>query len=369
MQLSMQVSKNILNSVASFFINEFKESKEETKTYQKCKVCKRKVLHMRHHLLTHEDILYPCSTCGSVYQSLRGLNMHKNIKHTHHLSYYCETCDRGFHNASNLATHKKRHLEIDSFPFKCHYAWGKSCYYIPFITKPCFSRFEQTHQLQNHMKYRHGNVDDSRYKPEDQVADSFKEANLLFSRDHQNTICFNDCKELNSDKKARIDFHLYEFQLHGVNLFVEVDENCHDENKQSEEGERMITISQALRLNEDIGHLPIVWIRFNPSIYYTDGVFKNEPLQERITALLGVIDLFKVIQLSKPVNLVYMYYHTEKGLPIIDQRLKNLLLPEFHARVVDRSKQETDEAKNITNLLLKKSQEGEEEEDEEEDEE
>jgi hypothetical protein len=58
---------------------------------------------------------------------------------------------------------------------------------------------------------------------------------------------------------------------------------------------------------------PTLWIRFNPNAFKVDGTTKRVPRHVRYAALLAAMRL----PVSRPTTILYMYYDTQQGEPVI----------------------------------------------------
>ncbi len=59
-----------------------------------------------------KDKCIPCTVCGRMYSSKRGLSDHMVVKHTGHFKYWCGTCQKGFASRSNYDCHMNKHQGI-----------------------------------------------------------------------------------------------------------------------------------------------------------------------------------------------------------------------------------------------------------------
>ena len=105
-------------------------------------------------------------------------------------------------------------------------------------------------------------------------------------------------------------------------VVVEIDENQHEKYDCSCENKRLMEISQ------DVGHRPIVFIRFNPDSYINrnnemvnscwktnkSGIFiinkeKNDEWKNRLNALSEQIEYWSTNKTEKTVEIVHLYYN------------------------------------------------------------
>jgi len=88
---------------------------------------------------------------------------------------------------------------------------------------------------------------------------------------------------------------------------IENDEHSHEGNPIVDEVNRMIKATEVLQRNGQT--LPIVWIRFNPDVYYIDGVKQTTSNTERFDKVIELMDhMIKHQNELKPMNIIYLFY-------------------------------------------------------------
>ena len=107
-----------------------------------------------------------------------------------------------------------------------------------------------------------------------------------------------------SCSKKRID-GIYDCTTHYV--FLEVDEFQHKKGKYECEIIRMKNLSQ------EFGGTPVIFIRFNPDLYKTDGKTFRANIEGRMPLLMDTIKKLKTHKCNNLLSVIYLYYDGFNG--------------------------------------------------------
>ena len=83
-----------------------------------CKKCGKELDHaraLRLHMQLHKEKTFTCDVCGGKFYDRKGLEDHKNIKHTGKLDFACEECEKRFPTSSYLTSHQRSHTDLKSY--------------------------------------------------------------------------------------------------------------------------------------------------------------------------------------------------------------------------------------------------------------
>lgn len=256
-----------------------------------CDICNKAFTqssHLTTHKKTHEKVLRRCEYEGCDYETYEELFFEKHIRAKHVKTCICDICNKSFFTKTYLERHMLAHS--DERQFLCTY-------------DKCFRRFKRKDILNEHIKKYHLEKWQQQQKIQEEKVAQFLDANnILYKREHHITF---DCLEI--DKKyARIDFVL---NVNGGIIFLEIDENQHRFGEYSVlcDMSRMSRVMESLAIEGNT--LPILWIRYNPDIFYIDsGKVKIDDIQKQ-TMLLHQIINWRPIQ---PMEIQYMYYDVDE---------------------------------------------------------
>jgi len=181
-----------------------------------------------------------------------------------------------------------------------------------------FNRHPTREALSYHVQYRHtaSGLAEGK-KTEDQLAAFLTKDGHLFDRDRSNSVAVNRC--VGNDTAAppttsRVrfpDFRLLSFQEMGVLLLLENDEGAHHDRTACDLA-RMIEVNTSLRKGGSVGDEGhIVWIRFNPHMFYVNNDMYNPSIGERFKKLNEVLDDIKNGKLAlhpSKISIIYLFY-------------------------------------------------------------
>jgi len=161
-------------------------------------------------------------------------------------------------------------------------------------------------------------------KEEEAVAAVLKADGMIFERERHISY---ECITSDDKKFAKLDFLI---ERPDKRVILEVDERQHKNVAYDIKCDlsRMTYVMAAIACTDNVR--PTLWIRFNPNGYSVDGY----PMRTRKKAKYA--KLLSVIKDTKPLDgtqVIYMYYDTERGLPVIckdstySARMKAMLGP------------------------------------------
>jgi len=252
---------------------------------------------IKHHIITHMrthtgERPYKCTDCEATFAIISNLHTHIRI-HTGERPYKCTECDVSFTQAGALRGHIRVHT--GEKPYKCN---------------ECESAFTHNHSLKWHMR-THTPEFISRRKVEESKLEKLFNENCpnAFVREYTTD---HTCLTMTKNH-SRVDFL---FPNHGkFHVVVEVDEHQHVYYSQICETSRMNNIVSAWRLGGN--SIPIVFIRYNPHAFVVDGTTKRTTIGERHKKLIELLDHIRNTEPVKEVQIFYMFYDTEGGVPTV----------------------------------------------------
>lgn len=272
----------------------------------------------RHQLVHTDDKPYPCDKCTNEYRSHESLQEHIRRHHTKVYSHFCkyDKCDAKFFSNNDLSLHVKRyHTKIRPYACDlCEYSFFRSIDLTrhkndvhelneKYKCEHCDMKFKRKESLTPHFKYNHTEEGIRiRKKKEYDVALLLKFHNIPYKPEHHiNFKCINS-----DDTFCRIDFVILR---DGMTICLEVDEEQHSWYSQSCETRRMAQVFQTLMI--DGNTLPIVFIRYNPDVFYTNGVKQRIPKKQRQETLIN-----EITNCSYTSNTIkYLFYNTTDTIP------------------------------------------------------
>ena len=161
-----------------------------------------------------------------------------------------------------------------------------------------------------HYKSFHTEAGIKRHKKEEErIEKLLNKFNVNFTREHN-----IDFKCISSGTNARVDFII---QDNGRLIFLEVDENQHNDRNIGCECTRMSKIHETLAVEGNT--IPITFIRYNPNAFKIDGI------TQKITKAVREVELIKTLldrshmiyTNDKPLAILYLNYSTINKLPEI----------------------------------------------------
>lgn len=188
-----------------------------------------------------------------------------------------------------------------NYPSRCEQHAIPSAEYTNIIEKPC-NICKLTYFLgsKNICDYCQGVQDKIHHKKEDKIKKLFDANNITYSHD---LIIDRSCSCKRPDFVIEYP-HFY--------LIVEVDENQHSSYPCECEQSRMIQI------HNDCKGTPVIFIRYNPDDYTTNGI-KYPWNKSRETTLLKVIKSFDNIDdWFRPLSVMYLFYDGYDGKHAIE---------------------------------------------------
>jgi hypothetical protein len=138
----------------------------------------------------------------------------------------------------------------------------------------------------------------------DYIKEQFKDLTLIFDKQTQDS-----CSKRRPDILLDLGYQV---------IIIEIDENQHEDYQEICENKRTMEISQ------DLGHRPVVFIRFNPDAYnnitscwapnklgiLTIKKSKQKEWSERLEKLKETVNYWLNNQTQKTINVVYLFYDT-----------------------------------------------------------
>ena len=290
--------------------------------------------HMVAHKRSHDGVKpYLCDFIGCDYSSVTGSQMtdHKRT-HTGEKPYVCNFTGCDFRSAqrSNLTEHERTHLGLKEFncdmegcTFVCSTNSSLTKHKrLHSTAKPfgcdileCNASFKQKSHLTRHKQRYHTKEGMNRKKIHEERLRKFLKQH--YAVDEEVHIRYKDGCVPNPDKYcSRVDFGVVE--ITSAVVIVECDEWKHESYLTSCECSRMEQTSEAIIKSGDTR--PIVYIRFNPNDTYTvDGVVQKANKKSREEQLLLLLKKIQAeeIAFDLPLNIIYMYYDMEDGVPAV----------------------------------------------------
>lgn len=269
----------------------------------------------------HHKKKYKCEYCNILLSSIDSLKEHVRRKHTKIYTHKCSytECDAQFYTSVELNTHVKRCHTLER-TFICNLCPLKfymnkdlkrhknDVHYLKELYKcdVCTLGFKRKEALTNHYKYTHTEEGiQIRKRKEHDIAKLLDECNIQYKREHH-----VDLKCINGDDTfCRIDFLIIK---NGVVIFLEIDEQQHSWYSLSCETRRMAQIYQTLMIENNT--LPVVFLRYNPDVFYVDG--KKCKLAKNRRHEILIEEINKCSNITKNV-VKYLFYDTIEGKPTI----------------------------------------------------
>jgi uncharacterized Zn-finger protein len=178
-----------------------------------------------------EKTIFKCEECDQQYPRKDSLVQH--IRDHHEAKRFkCDHCSFASNRLGNLGSHIETHERHKSYTFVCDMQDGgtQKC---SLSDIPCTIRCKTQLDLEYHIERNHTFEGlKNKFESETKLASFLKSKNINFTRDHENTIRFTTCKNIDPTKKsARPDFYLIckSAEL-GCYFIVENDEFAHRRN-------------------------------------------------------------------------------------------------------------------------------------------
>lgn len=255
---------------------------------------------MRHHGTQEKTI--ECPRCDLKFYFKNDLNQHM-MTHLNLRPHKCPEEDCNY--SATFSTTLKRHLLLHSGerPFCC---LEENCGYT-------FNRSEalKTHMFMNHTKEGQGR----RKKEEQRIAKLLEKNNIRFKREHYIDFRCGIEQEDRDGACCYIDFLIDIYDENDILLgfvFLEIDENQHEDYEVSCETRRMMDVYRSLII--DGNSFPILFIRYNPNAYQIEG--KKSKLT-KVSKEAQLIKTLKNVDLEKSFGIMYMFYNTEEEIPCV----------------------------------------------------
>lgn len=284
----------------------------------KCDLCSQK-FNSSGNLIQHRANIHDinvtwfnCDLCSQKFKSNGNLIKHKANIHDIGVTWFdCDLCSYKCKTNSSLKTHKSFIHDIGVTWFKCDLCNHKTkdsgslkihlsnihdinvnWFHCP--DPNCDYQSKSSSHIKRHYQALHSEEAKLIHKKEEHRIEKLLERNEIFFKREE--IVKFDC--FRSDKKfARIDFVVYK---KGFLFLLEVDECQHENRSYSVRCDivRMNNIITALKCK-------IVFIRYNPNIYYVNGKKIHKPKKTRELELIDFITKYKPTQ---DIEIKYMFY-------------------------------------------------------------
>jgi len=262
------------------------------------------------HMLTHTgDKPYVCDVdgCEKRYRGQTSLRDHK-LSHIDEKPYTCPHCSFCTVHRKSLRNHEAMHERQKSYEFGCKMQDGGT----QLCTEediPCTIRCKTEHDMDVHIERNHTKEGiGKKFESETKLAHFLELNEIPFSRDWENYISFQNCKDIQgSASSARPDFFLLaESARLSATVLLGNDEFGH--RHYPCELRRMWNIFQS----QSADNARMLYIRFNPHNFKRDGMYHSLSLEAGHKLIL--IALSKITCLKPGLNLAYINYDRTNGV-------------------------------------------------------